>query len=318
MVFRVNGLLFDIVKTQYPWIEVIAEDQNGYYHSQYPLQEYHYTQLILSRRARIPFLNGCQEMPWVKKLTIYLYFVSEQSLNEIKYLSGLEDLGIDIGDIDLLQELCKIGLGDIPIKKLRISVLELIHVEELQKIIEIFDLEKITAFQLHLWDVDTYPENFSLGIQELLSALVNVTSLSIICQNIDFGKVLESVKPNSLHTLHLKIVQVGDDIQNFQLENLFNNQEHSLQQFYLSNKKPQGGGRFYGLQEFERIYKKETKPLIPNQQPVGIFEIRRMIDDGKFQKLNRVLINESCYFIKRLSNGMIHLVPCNSLIPDNP
>ncbi|RLV91964.1 hypothetical protein JA1_003500 [Spathaspora sp. JA1] len=186
MVFGEDRPMFYCVRSLYPWIDATIEHLSDKYKTYHTPQNFH---SILSKGYAIPVLHKSQKLPWVNKLTVYV--------EHVKYL-------------DLLKIASFFRLKNL---KTKVSLSKKSSKFLLSKIKEIFNLKILTTFQLHLYFKSAHPDHIETEVMVLLSKLPNLKHLSLISQNIGFNRVIKVLKPNSLHSLYLKIVQVKDIIE---------------------------------------------------------------------------------------------------------
>ncbi|RLV94118.1 hypothetical protein JA1_001921 [Spathaspora sp. JA1] len=289
VVFASSGPCFDITRILYPWIDTIVENESTSYTPTCAEQNYESTQLMLSGRNKIP-CQSQESMPWVRKLTLYMNRVDEDDLPAIAKLTGLTELSVRSTD-DRLRILNPVGLECLPIKSLEISFSGTMEVVSIHLFQEIFDLEKIVTFQLHFLHVEKYPDDLSEQIRTLLSMLPSMQHLSLITPNIDFDHVMDRLKPNSLHELHLKIIR-GNGNEELRVDHALQNQEMSLKRLYVSHRKDLHlDKQNYGLIEFDRIM--GFRAGYVGGLVKDLARVRNMLRDGKrFRQLYQISLNE--------------------------
>ncbi|RLV91967.1 hypothetical protein JA1_003503 [Spathaspora sp. JA1] len=113
-------------------------------------QNYHSTELFLSKGYAIPVLHKSQKLPWVNKITVYVEHVKNLDLLKIASFCGLKEFIIEFYIKNELDKLLSIGLKDLPIKRLSISFSKNLKTKfSLSRIKEIFSLKILATFQLH-------------------------------------------------------------------------------------------------------------------------------------------------------------------------
>ncbi|RLV94787.1 hypothetical protein JA1_001596 [Spathaspora sp. JA1] len=297
MIFRLQNGSLENARYLYPWIDTVIDYESAGIGSYIVKQNRYSTKFILSQYNSIPVLYQSQSSPWVTKLTVHIHVVEDEKLLAIASLCGLSDL------------------KHLPIQNLLISfdadIERNISIKELKNV---FNLQNLITLELHFWFLNKYPDHFEHELLDIFSGLTNIKHLSLISGNIQFDRLIGMLKPNSLYSLHLRIAEVGKVVTRFQMDDILKHQEGSLQRLYLGNNAIQGG-RFYGLQEFDRIYKVKCRKDDSQELLHDLRQIRITLFEGTaYSQLNQIILNDCCYLIRRHSKENIYIIPCNTLM----
>ncbi|RLV95480.1 hypothetical protein JA1_001073 [Spathaspora sp. JA1] len=207
IVFNSAGITPDTALSLFPWIDVAIElETYSTSHCSKNQLASRSSNLIFTNITAIPPLYTLQEWPWVTKAVISLMRVERENLLAVKKLCRLRELEVYCYRSGILQNLESIGLKHLPIKSLFIGFSGDIGEIQIDKIKNIFNLETITAFQLSLW-CPQYP-----GYLE--------NHVTLVSKNFKFEEIIRRLKPNSLHSLYLKIIQSGNVVRTFQVEDM--------------------------------------------------------------------------------------------------
>ncbi|EGW35699.1 uncharacterized protein SPAPADRAFT_64786 [Spathaspora passalidarum NRRL Y-27907] len=160
----------------------------------------------------------------------------------------------------------------------------------------IFNLAEIVSLELKFGLYHPPPSVVELAI--LASQLKSVKQLAIISPNIRFDKVVHQLKPNSITSFYLKILGNYYETPSSGLVEILKYQQQSVMKVYWSCVRSNSRFRSYGLQEFDRVYKKSGD----NNK---LEEVVFLLNNGRFEKLNQVVLNENYFAIKSLRNTEI-------------
>ncbi|RLV94814.1 hypothetical protein JA1_001480 [Spathaspora sp. JA1] len=246
-----------------------------------------------------------------------MHSVKYENLLPIARLCGLTNFTVLGCNEDKLGALLSIGLNHLPIKTLNIAfrydIERNLSIRQLQ---DIFNLMNLTTLEIRFWVRSRYPDHFEQELQDVFSKLTNIKHLSLLSQNIKFGKLMSMLKPNSLHSFQLRIIKFSEVVGTISLEDILKHQEGSLRRLYWGHNKTRKG-RVYSLQELDRVIKVECRDDNSQELRDDLTQIRKILRGTRFPQLRQVVLNECCYFIKRHSKENIYVVPCNTIMSTN-
>ncbi|RLV96035.1 hypothetical protein JA1_000576 [Spathaspora sp. JA1] len=226
IVFNAGGPSSDAAISLFPWIEEVIELESydyGSYCSETQLAS-HSSSLALTKDTRIPESHQFQACPWVTRLVLSLMDLEKENLLAVRRLGSIREVEILCHGNSSLEKLDSVMMKHFPIKSLMIAFSGDLSGVNLGKIRDMFNLEIITAFQLRLCFYK-YLEYLETDVTELIGDFSNLKWLAIISPKFDFEEIIKKLKPNSLHSLYLKLIQRGVVIHKFPVENILKHQE---------------------------------------------------------------------------------------------
>ncbi|EGW30116.1 uncharacterized protein SPAPADRAFT_158578 [Spathaspora passalidarum NRRL Y-27907] len=246
----------------------------------------------------------------VKKLTIYMNSSHRTNLDVILCFPNLIDLAIEFDHSSQLNRFLYIRLGRI--QHLRLAFFNPVTLDLIKQIEDIFNLQELITFQLHLWNEEAYPRLLENSLQNLISTLSSVQNLSLICKPVQFGNIIKNLKPNSLTSFYVRIVGIMD--KPLAIETILINQHQSIKQLFYCYVSPSSPSkRVYGIEEFDKVFKVKSNTYLDDLLD-GLNEIKTILyHAGRFPNLDQVFYNDYCYFIERISDK-IYISPSNNVI----